>query len=225
MDLQSMHTPDYSHDLDGRAAFAKVLRSIHSEGPSGQLAGSALRKVSTFGTRLRKSDTKGLAEAVAKAVADAGVPIRPGRFAANGVGQDSVAVLGKILSRVARRGLGLPPEGFGRDLKKGLPPQSSNAANDNTRGRDGADLADDAVEAERQAAGTRPTKAPPYLGPGSAPHASSLAQPRLPATQNDGNDDPTGTLAAIKLAQRNPKPLVPGALGGPAKNANRTDGQ
>jgi hypothetical protein len=212
MELET-YTPDSGRDTDGRHAFAKIVRSVHREGPSGQLAGSALRKVSTSGTRLRKSDTKGLAEAVARAVADANVPIRSGRFAANGVGQDSAAVLGKILSRVARRGLGLPPEGFAPALRKGLPPESYNSQNDNRRADNGGTLAHDAVDAERQAAGVR-QQATPYAGPGASPHAASMAQSRLPATQNDGQNDPSGTLAAIKLAQRNPKPLVPGALGG-----------
>jgi len=229
MDLETTYAPDNGRDTDGRAAaaFAKIVRSVHREGPSGQLAGSSLRKGRPVEEQLRKAapSNKRLAEDIAEALVNAGVPVRAGRLAANGIGEGSVAALAKILSRTARRGLGLPPEGFAPSLKKGQAPQSSNATWDSVRGDDGAQLSQDAVEGERQAAGTRPTKAPPFLGNGSAPHAASVAQARTPATQEDGTfkSNAARALDAIKQAQRHPRALVPGALRGDAQNTNRAD--
>lgn len=75
------------------------------------------------------------------------------------------------------------------------------------RADDGAVLAEDAVQADRQAAGIR-QQVSPFLGP----NAAAIRAAQALRTQNDGGQDPT--VEAVKVAQRNPIPLVPGALRG-----------
>jgi hypothetical protein len=97
-----------------------------------------------------------------------------------------------------------------------LPPQSDNGWDDDVRADDGADLAHDAIEAERQAAGVRPKP-----NPATPPHAVSMRDLQALVTQDGNGKD--RTVEAIKILQRMPKPLVPGALSGQTQDPNRDD--
>ncbi len=89
--------------------------------------------------------------------------------------------------------------GPNRLAKVAFPPQSSNAQWDDVRSDDGAGLAHDVQDGERQRAGVRP-KASPFTDP----QANSISNRRALPTQD--------SLEAIKEAQKSPRPLVPGAL-------------
>jgi hypothetical protein len=213
------HTPGGATARDRAAA---IIRRLHKAAPTDlvkEFTGGRLRKPARGET---------LSITLERQLRKAGITIKPGvdlqriddTFAANGIGGHSISVMAKILSRAASRGLALPPSTFSRDLAKALPPESYNAQNDDTRAEDGADLAHDAVRAEGASAEPR-QRVSPFTGPHSAPHPASIRNTSALVTQADGQEDPT--LTAIKIAQRNPTPLVPGSLGGAAKNPNRAD--
>ncbi len=86
-----------------------------------------------------------------------------------------------------------------------FPPRSDNAHWDEVRADDGAELAHEAIDAERQRAGVRPK---PTLA--TSPYTASRRALQALETMNDGGKDPT--VEAIKISQRIPHPLVPGAL-------------
>ncbi len=86
-----------------------------------------------------------------------------------------------------------------------FPPRSDNAHWDEVRADDGAELAHEATDPERQQGGVRPK---PTLA--TSPHTASMRALRALETMDDGGKDPT--VEAIKVSQRIPHPLVPGAL-------------
>jgi hypothetical protein len=103
-----------------------------------------------------------------------------------------------------------------RQMAKGAayPPESSNGRSDDVHADTGADNNWDDE--------TAPSKKPTLATP---PHTASMRALQALRTQNDGGRDPDATIHAIQLAQRDPQPLVPGALRGFSQNPNRDDGR
>ena len=217
------HTPGpRGANTDGRSTTA-TIKALH------KAQSNDFVKERTVGRLKKPIPGEKLSITLERALRKAGISIRTsvdlGRlddtFNAAGIRGDSIAVMAKVLARAATRGLSLPPDTFSRELKKGLPPQSNNAENDDVRADDGAQLAHDNIEQERQRGGVR-QQATPYTGTGSAPHSSSVRSMQALRTQADGEEDPT--ISAVKVAQRNPIPLTPGSLRGDrSQDPNRDD--
>jgi hypothetical protein len=231
----SHHTPAPAVGDDGRAATAAAIKAIQKRQPADLLKGVAggylrkpLRKEIDLSTldltselkKFRKAaKERGLraaldsfidsaAEAGLTKVGDLAIP----RRAPNGVGK-SVRVFKEIHAAGPRK------------LQKGasMPPESSNSTWNDNRANDGADLAHDSVVGDRS--GLAPSqRLAPFNAPQEIAHDDSQQSRggRPMPTQDNGNK----TLEAIKEAQRNPIPLMPGTLGGnPQQNPNRDDGK
>jgi hypothetical protein len=209
MDFETMYQPDSGPDSEGRDRFAKAVRDLIRRGPAGSLA--PLQKTPGVGGVVRKRIR---------------VKYEP----------QIVAALQKVIDEAQKAGLvkasGLTisapsqnPSNRPLDVIKGihaagperLENQSSNAQWDATRAHDGP-LAHDANIAESQRFGQRPK--PTLLTPR---HSSYMRDLKPLRTQDDGQNDPEATMAAIKVALRMPRQLTPGAIRGDVKNPNRDD--
>ena len=206
-----MYTPGEGQDLEGRDAFAKFLGAQYKNGPTGNelaryFATGNLNKLPETGGKLRKRDRSrhgGRLEAALREFVDAAqqsgmtkvgdLEIPAARI--NGVGR-SVEVFKAIHAR-----------GPGRMAKgASLPPEDDDTVN-------GGEIADTGASNN-----WRDQPAPtPRAAPVTDPHTASIRVGRPPPTARDA------TLAAIKAAQRQPRPLVPGALRGDTQDPNRDD--
>jgi hypothetical protein len=217
--MKTMIIPERATADGGRELFAELHLEQLQKGPTGNLVPQRLKKPAR-----RELIPISLERKLAKMGATLGRSFDAfervdDTFNAAGIRADSVHAFAKILGAGAMRAIGVPST-FSAGLAKGLPPESNNAENDDVRADDGAQLAHDNIEQERQQAGVR-QRATPYTGPASAPHAASMRAMQALRTQNDGGNDPT--VEAVKVAQRSPIPLTPGSLGGFAQDPNRAD--
>jgi hypothetical protein len=229
------YTPAPAVGDDGRAAAAKVIRSLHKgqrtagllKGEGDRLRKAALGQIdlspadlSKMVRKFREASKAGRLRDALNSFVDAAqeaglakvgdVELR--RRAPNGVG--TYASINAI-----KRVHAVGP----RQLQKGasMPPESSNSTWNDNRANDGADLAHDSVVGDRS--GLAPSqRLTPFSSPNEVRHDDSQQSRggRPMPTQDNSNK----TLEAIKEAQRNPIPLMPGTLGGnPQQNPNRDD--
>jgi hypothetical protein len=210
----NQHLPS-DPNTDGRSSTAKFIHTLHKT-PGRNLVKDHFA-AGAANMRKTNSDRKAERDATARAERFIGVGDRLSLSDPHG---DRLAKADKPAGTALDAIRNIHSRGPRRMAKgSSLPPQD--AGNwDDERADDGATLAHDAAEADRAVSGIR-QQTTPFGGPNSAPHASSVRGVPALVTQADGEKDPT--VEAIKVSQRNPKPLTPGALRGDAQNANRDD--
>jgi hypothetical protein len=210
-------------DRDGRSTTAKAIKSALAKAPKNELKRhfsaavdremlktTAEREDERIHTARAERALRGIGNRLSLSDPHGDILRKDGRAAHTAV--DIIkAIHSRGPNRLAKVHAGSPTR------VSDFPPQSENGHWEaDVRADDGADLAHDAIEAERQAAGVRPKPTP-----ATPPHSASMRALQALRTTADGGEDPTVT--AIKVAQRLPRALVPVALSGQAQDPNRDD--